>query len=243
MARGRAATASSPRVRRPTPRTTVSTSSVSRLSRLRSGALRLGWTLTLACFVCATVAAAYVRALNEAFMNTNNRDLGTLIHSYLVVQVRPSPPLSHSASTSGSRGRLLSCLFWGTVQRDHRARRERLDILVCLGGSAPGVHRLGPGCGAGQPRFCDYFYDVMTIYYIHHTVYPSRVVVPDIRGRHIYVRNLDGKSMQCIFGWTSLLGVEDPESSMMLNVDSVSPTVDEVGCIFDRLRNSPGDLN
>ena len=71
--------------------------------------LRIGWTLTVAYLVCAIVAAAYVRALNEAFMNTNNRDFGTLIHSYLVVQVRPSPFLSDSASTLGSRERLLSC--------------------------------------------------------------------------------------------------------------------------------------
>ncbi len=32
--------------------------------------------------------ASYVRALNEVFMTTNNAALGTLIHSYLVVQVR-----------------------------------------------------------------------------------------------------------------------------------------------------------
>ena len=34
------------------------------------------------------MTAAYVRALNEVFMTTSNADLGTLIHSYLVVQVR-----------------------------------------------------------------------------------------------------------------------------------------------------------
>ena len=59
----------------------------------------------------ACVAAAYVRALNEAFMNTNNRDFGTLIHSYLVVQVCSSSFLSGSASTLGSRECLLVLFF------------------------------------------------------------------------------------------------------------------------------------
>ena len=44
-------------------------------------------------------------------MNTNNRDFGTLIHSYLVVQVRPSSSLSDSASASGSREGLLVFFF------------------------------------------------------------------------------------------------------------------------------------
>ncbi|KAI0717506.1 glycoside hydrolase family 76 protein [Cerioporus squamosus] len=46
--------------------------------------------------------SAYVRALNEVFMTTNNAALGTLIHSYLVVQYNAILELAANGSTYSS---------------------------------------------------------------------------------------------------------------------------------------------
>jgi hypothetical protein len=90
------------------------------------------------------MTAIWVRALNELFRANNDQSpLAILVHSYIDVQVRTAGPLLVALE-----------LIRYAVQCRPRPCRQRYYVLLWMGRSAPGLHRVGSGRGTRRPRFC-----------------------------------------------------------------------------------------